>query len=139
MNWLWSFLSAEKRRNLLPDALLKFSFLLLFNHFTIQQIHTHTLTNDSKHVSGQFFLSVLPPKLFEHQQIAIIDGVKVLWCASERRWQKKKNNDETEWFSTLNAFYEIVGANPMKPKIYDAIYAIIHTFQVERRKKANRA
>lgn len=49
--------------------------------------------------------------------------------------KKKQSYDETKSFSTLDAFYEIVGANPMKSKIYDAIYAIIHTFEVERKTK----
>ena len=43
---------------------------------------------------------------------------------------KKSRNEKKahESFNTLDAFYETVGTNPMKSKIYDAIYVIIHTF-----------
>lgn len=54
---------------------------------------------------------------------------------SERKREKEREIEWSESFNTCT-FYEIVGANPMKSKIYDAIYVIIHTFEDGEKKAA---
>lgn len=106
MNWLGSFFSAAKTK-FLPDSPVKFfpSFCLITLQFN-KSTHKRFKTCFRAIFSLAFYLR----KSFEHQQIAIIDGVKVLWCASKRRRQKKttmKRNHFPLWMHFMRLLAQI--------------------------------